>query len=292
MHNQSEIDAKLDEIIGDQASEKPGEKPGEKPSGDQTGKKSADEKPPGYMTHEEWIAAGRDEADYRGQNAYTKEYERIQDNKELKGMVKSILTDQKATKEAARKEGYKQATEELEAARKEEDVEAALAAKDKLNRLDVEASGDMSTQQMHPKVAELIVAHPMLDMTHDDYNKDFAADFENIYDGWLIKLSRNKTIQVTDAQIEKAWNRSVADAKELNPELFESGKRKQQTAVSTNRKPDSGQVLSKLKTYKIHARNPDNENAAQDMSDYLEKEYPKAFNKTEFAQKVMGDDSG
>ena len=46
--------------------------------------------PPGHLSYEDWIAQGKDPSDYKGENAYKSEYERIQEIKELKSDSKEM----------------------------------------------------------------------------------------------------------------------------------------------------------------------------------------------------------
>ena len=39
------------------------------------------EKPPGYLTYDEWIAKGKDPADFRGENAYISQYESLKEGR-------------------------------------------------------------------------------------------------------------------------------------------------------------------------------------------------------------------
>jgi len=237
--------------------------------------------PPGYMGYDEWVAAGKDPDLYKGKKAYEMEYARIQENKELKsdlkevkGDIRDILGSMDEWKSSREQELRAELENELRHHIDNDNAEKALETKQKLDEMD--ATRQPEAPQIHPTVAELISETPLVDKEHDDYNVEFAADFEGIYDTLIGQLTMGGTKSISDAQIKRAWNKAVADAKGLHPDLFESPRRNRQSGgKNTQHRQDSKVNLrEKVSSVKIDTKHSSiNRNAATEVYDRMKEKY-------------------
>ena len=291
----SDAEIALDAIIADTGVTLEGDTPTTPDLDDETTTPDLDDEtttPPGFMNYEEWVAAGKDPADFKGENAYRAEFDRIQDNKhlktevkDLKTMVSQIVEYQDEVVARARQEGRQELEAELAEARENSDVDAALDAQNKLNALDAEAPTEASPPKKHEAVVRMMQAHPILDPDSDAYNEDYATDFAGLYNGWIGKLQASGQ-PLTDKQIEKVWKASVKEAEALNPDVVRSKKRGRQSqggAGGGGGTPSGGTTLANMT---IESRNPANRNAPSDVAKALKEKFGDAFDESKFAQSL------
>lgn len=243
--------------------------------------------PPGYMTHDEWITAGKDPDDYKGKNAYKATYESIQTNKALKtemqGM-KTLLTDVVDAAEATR---LKQAADHKvrEQAILDEKMDTMEPKEAIAEQRKIDAIDDTPKVQINPVITTFITQNPILDPQSPDYNADFAADHISFHNAGADAMGgRNATL--SDGQVLRIMTRAYADAKELNKELFLSSRNKRGgNNRARNNKTNTQQ--GKLSEYRIDdEKDSRNQGAAQAMYDMIKKKSPKKAE--EFKAKLLG----
>ena len=252
----------------------------------ETGNK--DDNPPGYMNHEEWIAAGKNPDDYRGKNAYNVMYEGIQENKalraDIKGM-KGLLTDvvdaaeQTRLKQAADHKVREQAIldEKMETMEPKEAIEAQRK---------IDAIEGSPGVQINPVITTFITQNPIIDPKSPDYNADFAADHVSFHNTGAEALG-GRTAQLSDGQILRVMKKAYDQAKELNKELFVSSRNTRGGANHGGNNKANTQP-GKLNEYKIDDEaDIRNQGAAQAMYDMIKKKSPKKAE--EFKAKLLGE---
>jgi len=247
---------------------------------------------PGYMSYEQWIEAGKDPDDFKGKNAYSHEYDRIQENKDqkkelkrLSTMVSQVAEYTESEKKSAAAQARKDLLAEIEQAKDDEDVEAALDAKQRLEEHDSNVP-----IPKNETLLSLIAETPLTDTEHDDYNKEFATDHGALYNSLIERLSNNGALALSDSQIKKAWNVAFNDAKKLNPDIFKSPKRGRQQAPGKTTTETQGKGKTNLSDISIGSRNPHDVNSAQSVADALKEKFGDKFDADLFAEKLTGED--
>lgn len=244
--------------------------------------------PPGYLSHDEWIAAGKDPDDYRGKNAYKAQYDGIQDNKALKADIqglKGMLTDVVDAAEQTRLNQAAAHKAELEAKLAEhlemDRAKEAVATQNEINAID----DTPKPTAPHPMIANLITANPLIDQSSNEYNEEFALDFWSYHDAEVKALGGHEK-NLSDIQIKKLQKQSMAKAKELNPEIFTSSRNNRggTTRTTGGKKTDT---QFKLSDYKIDDNtDPRNQNAATAMYEMIKAKSPEKAE--QFRKNLLG----
>jgi len=253
-----------------------------------------DDSPPGFMSHEEWIAAGKDPKDFRGENAYKAQYENLKENREFKDQIKNLEHTVKGIaevneewRETQRDSMRAEITKELTTAKENDDVDAALLAAEKLTKLDQQTP---RTPQTHPLIKRFYQDNPMTDEGSDSFNADYARDVQGFYNSLVDDLSARGTRQLTDDQVGRVLGVAKNKAKELHADLFESPRNQRQTTTKTpGRKggqPQKGDHKAKLKGVS-GLRNKKDTNPALDLYNELLKKDPSIAEA--YANAVEGD---
>ncbi len=238
------------------------------------------DKPPGFIGYDEWIAKGKDPADFKGENAYNAEYGRIQEIRELKDTMTKVVENTEVWKqqqiqdtnqkvEAARAE----AQAELEQAKKDDDVEGALVAKDKINNL------QSQQPQVNPLIADFSIKNPVIDPQSKQYDKDVHEDVIMLHNSNLDKLlggDRSRANELTQGQISRSLSLAYKQAQEFHPDKFKKGR---QTPPPGQRRGKDNNSTLKLKDYKGNSRNPRDSSPANDVYEMIKKSDPKAAEK-------------
>ena len=240
------------------------------------------------MNYEEWVAAGKDPDDFKGKKAYEAEYNRIQDNKELKSevgglkeMLQEVVKTAEENRARDRQEMQEKFEKELKEAKDNMDVDGAIEAQRKLDGLKKEPEAP----KINPVITDFLSSNPLLDKNSSQFNEDFMADYEAIHNSKVDLLTSNGTRPISDAQLKKAMKSALAEAKNLNPDLFKS----QRTTRQTPGKSQPGSTQTKnLSDYKIDDQSdPRNQNAANDIYEMLKNKDPKMAEK--FKENLLGD---
>jgi len=278
--SQEEIDQALDALEEEHGIEEKKEDP--KP----------EDSPPGYLTHEEWIAKGKDPADYKGKNAYNAEYDRIKEIRELKDSFKQVVTTTqqwKTQQEVLTRQQVDEAREnalaDLKQATDDDDVPAALAAQKKVDKLETKV-----TPQVNPVISTFTAKNPIVDTSSPQFDQDFFNDMSMMHNSMIDRLTGGnpeRQGQLTQDQIERSMTLAFKQTKELHPDKFKSPKNNRQGSPSAQKKSSNNPASSKLSAYKGNSRNPRDSNPANDIYEMLKKSDPKAAEK--FAENLTGD---
>jgi len=246
--------------------------------------------PPGFKSYEDYVADGGDPDQYVGKQAYADRYENIQENKRLRKDVKGLQTTVQQTMDTVNewqdRERERIRTElegELHEAKENEDPNAALAAQKKIDDLD-ESEPAPEAQPEHNVIQEFREANPMLDGESDDYDEEFNADVEAIYNGMYQQLSYGGRKQLTDGQIKRALKRAMKEAEELHemqPPDDDTGKpgesprnSRQRGNQRNNRRARQQQAKPRAEDFKIdNPRNPRQIDAATEVRDMIKEKY-------------------
>jgi len=264
-------------------------------------KEVINEKPPGFMDYDEWIAKGKDPADFRGENAYKKQYEALTEVRELKSTVEQVSESMKEWKasETARMQQQLERdraaiTAKLEQAREEADIEAFASATDELNNLNA-SPPPTPTPQINPVVSKFLESNPIIDSASLKFNKDFFDDVKMIQNGYLDKLlggDRSRVGELTPRQVENALKTAYEDAKALNKDLFVSPRNNRPTTTTTPRRETTptSDYRTKLKAIGGNEKNHFDSNPAVDMYDLLMSKGEKGKKAAEtYAKNVLGE---
>lgn len=253
--------------------------------------------PHGHMSYQEWIDAGKDPDDYVGRNAYQQQHDRIVDNRRLEKEVKGLKKTQQQTLEAI---GDWQAQEqariraELEAdldkAKEDEDVGAALEAQQALDEHDRKAKQPPATEASEEQepIANFRAANPAIDPQSDDFNQEFNAEVELNYNAMLRRAIEQKR-EVTDSMINRWLKKAYKDAVETfgddapgQPAAKEddepppvSDRNNRQGQQQTSKRRQAGKPADpKAENFVIeNPRNPRQGHAASEIRDLIKDKY-------------------
>lgn len=267
-----------DEIVGDRVIEK--------------------EKPKGYLSYEQWIDAGKDPDDFKGINAYSSTYDRIQEIRELKDSMKHVVdgVDQWKNQQADHmKDQVAQAKldakAEFDEAHQAGEMDAALAAQEKLNNLNRQEV--VQAPRIDPAIGEFFQKNPILDQNSPSFNADFFEDMKMIQHTHLNKLTGGDpelANKLTPNQIERSLKLAFNTAKEMHPEKFKSSRNTRRTTPSSQPrqgKTKAGDYSTRLKSVQGNSRNVRDTSSANDIYEYIKAADPKAAET--FAKNVLGE---
>ena len=207
--SQSEMDAALDALEADNGAtletldeevaqeetveEEAGEAAQEEPEAEGT-----EDPPPGYIGYEDWVASGKDPKKFRGEDAYSAQYDQIQETRETKAQLNTMnetLKHVAQVNEQWRNEQMEQmrvqAQAEVQQARDMSDVDAFAVAQEKLNKLNQPAP--QQAPQENPVIAEFRQKNPMTDRASPRFNAEFNADVEGFYNSMVDDIGGNET---------------------------------------------------------------------------------------------------
>jgi hypothetical protein len=256
-----------------------------------------EQKAPGYISYDDWIAKGKDPADYKGENAYKAEYERITEIRELKDTMNQVVSGVESW-QAQQSEQMAQQVEQakvdaqaaLDQAVTDEDLDAALAAKDKLVNLNQQTVAQ--PMKVNPVITDFAKKNPIIDTNSPQYSAEFHQDMIMIHNGKLDQLlggDRTRANELSPAQIERVQAMAYSQAKELHADKFTSPRNRRTAPTKPNKRPaqNNGDVGAKLKGVKGNLRNPRDTNAANDIYEIIKARDPKAAEV--FAKNLTGE---
>lgn len=257
-----------------------------------------EEKPPGFLNYKQWIEKGKDPKDFKGENAYSAEYDRINELREIKGAMKKVVSTTEAWQQQQRAEADQrveyaktEAKADLERAIKDEEVGDALKAQDKLHALDKAPSAQAQPLQDNPVVTDFIRNNPMLDRTSPQFDPEFYQDVVMINDSKLDQLTGgDRTKRLSDSQLERVQRLAFNQAKELHADKFVSRRNRRVTTPAPNKQasPSNGSVSTRLKAISSNPRNPRDVNSTLDVYEMLKEQDPKVAET--YAKNILGDD--
>jgi len=230
------------------------------------------ENPPGFLSHADYVEKHGNDDRWRGKGAYSAEYDRIQDNKELRGEIKQLGDVLQVTVDASKdmqtreyERGLAEANDRLDAAIEADDVTEVLKARDEIDNLKplvVQPQGN----QLHDR---FFSANPVLDTNNQQYNQEFRAEFERIYHDRLRADGVGVDQQLTERAVNGYMRQALESTKGLFPELSESPKNSRSTTQTTQRrtqtKADPTTALKEIKS----SKNPRDTSPAMDMYNEL-----------------------
>lgn len=252
---------------------------------------------PAFVNYEEWVKSGRDPADFKGENAFKREGERIKEIRDLKGTMNQVVAgmetwqqQQQAVMNQQIERAKSEAKVELERAKADDDTTAALAAQDKIHSLDKQ---QVSASPPHPLIAEFASKHPIIDPNSPQFDAEFYKDMAMINNSTLdhfIGGSPKRQAELTQSQVERTQKFAFEKAKELHADKFVSPKTKRQTSAQPSKSTTSKDTNfgSKLKAVSGGTRNPRDATPANDIYEMLKERDPKAAEI--FAKNVIGED--
>ncbi len=240
--------------------------------------------PPGFMSYDEYVKAGKDPDRYKGKKAYEDDYKRIQEikglKKEFKSFTQQVLAASEQTLIKERAEMRKDLEAELKRQKDEGDVEGALETKEKLIELKQEIK--QGPPPLNPVIQEFIEENPILDKDSEEFNQEFFDDMARLQAKEINSLSDKGGADLTSRQLKKCTENAFRKAQELNQELFtpKSSPRNDRPGLgrkAANQGGDSrGQSVEvKLKNMRIQDnRNPDmNPSPAYDIYKFIKEKY-------------------
>jgi len=253
--------------------------------------------PPGFIDNmDDWIAAGKDPDLFKGKKAYSQEYERIQEIKELKGLVKQVVDtagDWKQQQQAATErqiEKYKEdAKRELETAKSEHDLDGALEAQERLNALEK----TKPAPQQNPVITEFFAKNPIVDRNSQQYDDEFFQDMAMAQQTVLDQLtggSEELAGRLTEKQIKRSMDVAYKRAQALHPDKFQSPRNNRKSAPQQAKRsaPKATDYKTRLKNTNIKSKhNPRDNNAANDIYEMIKATDPKAAEA--FAKNMLGE---
>ena len=255
------------------------------------------ENPLGYIDNlDDWIAAGKDPDLFKGKKAYSQEYERIKEIKELKASMQAVADGVSEWKEqqmeaTAREveKARKEAIAELERAKDDMDIDAALAAKEKIDGLNTQQP---QQPRLNPVISDFFSKNPILDEKSAQFDAEFFDDMKLAQHTLLNQLTggdQTLAAQLTPSQIERSLKVAYSRAKDLNPDKFVSKRNSRQAAPTVNRREPSkgGDVVTRLKTVKSDGKNKRDTKAATEIYEMLKAKDPAAAET--FAKNILGE---
>ena len=253
------------------------------------------EKPPGFKTYDEWVAEGKDPADFRGENAYRAQYDALKEVRELKDTMTHVVDGMQTWKQQQSdimaqqvEQARTSAVADLEQAKEDEDLDAALAAQNKINEIDSKPA----PTQVNPVISTFASKNPIIDTNSPQYDADFHQDMIMIHNGKLDQLlggDRSRAGELTPQQIERVQALAFKQAKELHADKFVSPKNGRRTPASPAQRPSNqgSKAASRLSQVKGNTKNPRDTSAANDIYEILKAKDPKAAET--FAKNVLGE---
>ena len=189
---------------------------------EETEEEPIDDLPPGFKSFDEYVSDGGDPDMYRGRKAYEAEHTRIDENKRLRKDVKGLQSTVQQTMDAVsdwqsteRDKMKRELQAELHTAKENEDVNAAIDAQQRLDKL---AEEPQRVQQdiEPPVIQQFREDNPMIDSASDDYDEEFNGAVEGFYNTIYNQISQNGHRRVSDNQVQRCLDKAMRDARDLH----------------------------------------------------------------------------
>ena len=240
--------------------------------------KKEDDKPPGYKTYDEWIADGRDPADFRGEKAYSAHYDTLKEVRELKSTMTHVVDGMETWKsqqneiKAQEIEAAKvQAIADLAKAKEDDDLDAALMAQGRITTLDQQKT---VIPTVNPLITDFARKNPIIDKSSTQYDADFHQDMIMIHNGKLDQLlggNRDRAGELSQAQIDRVQTMAFNQAKELHKDKFVSPRNNRQSPASPKPRSNTPATNTKARLGELegNSRNPRDSSPGRDMYEHL-----------------------
>ena len=260
-----------------------------------------EDKPPGFMGYDEWVAAGKDPNKFRGVDAYKDHYDSLQEIKGLKDSVSAIADGMTEWKRSQIEESNERvenaitkAKAELAQAEEDDDVAAALAAERKITELNSKTEEVEPTQEASPVIVEFQRKYPIVDKASPQFNQDFYDDVVAIQGATIDKLTGGNPQRLqalNEGQIQRSIELAYREAKTLHPDKFTSPKnnRKPTTPSPQKRQTTKPDHKAAVRNFGSSRLNQNDKNPASDVYDLLMKLDPTGKKADEFAEKIAGE---
>lgn len=229
--------------------------------------KEVEEKsPPGFVSYEDWVAQGKDPDDWRGANAYKREYDRIQENKDLLDKMSSLVSlieDEKQTAaERARAEERLRFEQELNEAKENMDV-------DKVEELLKNQPKDPVKEEfVEPApIANYRKSNPILDPTSPQFDEQFEGAVARVVNSKLQQFGAGVDDDIVSRVMDVAYN----EVKALYPEKFESPKNSRKTVT----KPTPAKKTKRFQNIEAEAMGGQVKASSVGMLKFFEDKYGK-----------------
>lgn len=238
----------------------------------------AEEKLPGYIDNiDDWVAAGKDPKLFKNPEMYKAEYKRIQEINDLKETMQTVVEgvgewkdQQQRVMDNQLEQAKIDAQAEFEQAKENDDVDAVIAAKDKLHNLD---KPQQETYKPNPVLTEFYSKNLILDKNSAQYDEEVYQDTSMYQAAILDELTGgNRQMQLTPSQIERSLKVALTKAKALNPDKFVSPRNKRKAAPAPARKKvqeKGGDYATRLRTVKSNTMNKRDTSAGVDVYNML-----------------------
>ncbi len=239
--------------------------------------------PPGFIDNlDDWVAAGKDPDLFKGKTAYKQEYDRIQENKQMKSEIRQMNDTLRSTVNAiAERENKAEARHRLELeavlekAKEDDDAAAAIDALEQLNDI---KPPQAAAPRTHPVIESFIGNNPVLG------TPEIHDEFGRIYNGKLKADGVGKGDQLSDAAIRGYARGAMASVKALYPDRFSSPKNGRQTTARPKSKPaQKVDISSQIKNMRHENLAPQNRGAAGEIYDDLKSKSKKPGDKADLA---------
>jgi hypothetical protein len=179
--------------------------------------------PPGFMSYDEWVKAGKDPDLFEGKKAYEEKHGLIKKFTDLKKDFRAVSQSVNDTMEEWRNGERTKLKAELAAQYKDQRdqgmVDEAVETKQALVKIEQEEKKG-KVAQLPPVITDFIEATPLIDLDSKDFSPEVFEDFKLVYDAAITKLTNGTGLGLSDRQIKRALDNALAEAKELNKELF------------------------------------------------------------------------
>ena len=255
--------------------------------------------PPGYIDNiDDWVAAGKDPDLFKNKKMYSAEYDRLQEVKELKSLVQTVVTNtgewkaqQQAQMEAQIAQARIDAKAALEQARDENDFEAFEAASNKLSNIERQQPQQPVQQQKDPEIDNFIRANPILDQNSDQYDQAFAATMIKAQHTALNRITGgDRNMVVTKEELQGTMRQALLVAKEIYPDKFKSPRNSRNNGGQPVRRvatPSTADYGTRLKAMPATSLNRNDAHANYDLYEMIK---AKDVKKAEaFAKTILGD---
>ena len=235
--------------------------------------------PPGYLDHDAWVAKYGNDDKWKGKKAYEEEYQRVQERNQLadelanqRALMNEVVDATRAMQEKSYKEGLAEAKAELNQALDDNDAEAALRAKEKMDNL---SKPKQAAPALPPVIDNFIQSNPMLDNRNPQFDQNLHASFQRIYNNALRSDGVQPEDRLTEGEVQSYLNYALNRVKELNGDKFESPRNTRSSVTPTNKRPNTKPSASaNLKGVGGNPHNQRDSNAASEIYELIKAKNP------------------
>ena len=246
--------------------------------------------PPGFISHADYVEKHGNDDGWKGKDAYSAEYDRIQDNKSLRSDVKTLTNLVQSTVDATTQmqddryeQGMAAARAEYKDAIDNNDAVRAVAAADVINKM----PAPQTAPQVNPIHAQFFESNPMLDKGSESFDQEVMGEFARIYDGRLRADGVQPQDQLSEVATKGYMKAALASAKSLFPDKFESPRNTRRTSGKIPKRGKNAKAAAGdgIKNMKIATKNSRDTSALSDVYEAIKAKDPTAAE--EFAKRMQ-----